>query len=62
MGFEQSESARHRHFKAFDIEAFTSKFNNNRILQQTALEAAYNEFTQEPTRTLDNIKPIEEKK
>ena len=44
--YKKLASARHRNFKAFDLEAFTSKFNN-RILQQTALEVAYNKFTQE---------------
>ena len=51
-----------RNFKAFNLEAFTSKFDNNRILQQTALDIAYNEFTQDLTRTLDKIAPREEKK
>ena len=60
--FEKSESPRHRNFKAFNLEAFTCEFNNNRILQQTVLEVAYNIFTQELTRILDKIAPIEEKK
>ena len=60
--YKKSESGRHRNCKAFDLEAFTSEFNNNRILQQTALEAAYNEFTQVLARTLDKMAPIEEKK
>ena len=60
--YKKSESARHRNFKAFNLEAFTSECNNNRILQQTALEVAHNEFTQELTRTLDKIASIEEKK
>ena len=59
--YEKSESARHRNFKAFDLEAFISEFNKNRILQQTALEVAYNKFTQELTRALDKIAPIKEK-
>ena len=42
----KNQSARHRNFKAFDIETFTSKFNNNRIIQQTSLEVAYTEYTQ----------------
>ena len=60
--YKKSESARHRNFKAFNLEAFTSEFNNNRILQQTVLEVAYNIFTQELTRILDKIALIEEKK
>ena len=36
------------------------EFNNDRILQQTSLENAYNEFTQELTRTLYKIVPTEE--
>ena len=58
---KNQESTRHRNFKAFNLETFTSKLNNNRMLQQTALEVAHNEFTPELTRTLDKIAPIEVK-
>ena len=55
---EKLESSRHRNFKAFNLKTFTKEFNNDRILQQTSLENAYNEFTQELTTTLHKIAPM----
>ena len=54
------KSSRHRNFKAFNLKTFTKEFDSNRILQQTSLENAYNKFTQQLTRTLDKIEPIED--
>ena len=56
------QSSRHRTFKAFNLKMFTKEFHNDRILQQTSLENAYNKFTQELTRTLGKITSMEDKK
>ena len=53
---------KHKNYKDFNLNSFSKKFNNNKILDQSSLEDAVQVFNEEMEKTIDIIVPLEEKK